>query len=120
MSEDELISAGRRLAETATQPLKESVRRLAEAAMVPHSGHALIGGLGWKDEMIADNQSGPTGPKWVALVKAHRATGEARPSLIKVAEKMGWTSEQPLRDLCRELGIRKWHDVHALVAATPD
>lgn len=55
--------------------------------------------------------------KWRALVIAHRATGKARPKLIEVAEQMGWNSEQPLRDYCRELGIADWHDVHAIVAA---
>jgi hypothetical protein len=29
---------------------------------------------------------------------------------------MGWESEQPLRDLIHRLHIRRWHDVHALVA----
>lgn len=58
--------------------------------------------------------------KWRALVKAHRATGKRRPSLMEVAEQMGWNSEQPLRDYCRELRIEHWHDVHPIVAATPD
>lgn len=73
---------------------------------------------------IEDYRSGKTLQlqiaKWKALVKAHRATGEPRPALITVAERMGWTSEQPLRDYVRELGIKHWHDVHAIVAAAPD
>jgi predicted secreted protein len=55
--------------------------------------------------------------KWIALVKAYRATGKQRPKLLEVAEQMGWSSEQPLRDLCRELGVADWHDVHDIVAA---
>ena len=58
--------------------------------------------------------------KWVALVRAHRATGKPRPSLIEVAETMGWASEQPLRDYCRDLGVKDWHDVHPIVAAARD
>lgn len=55
--------------------------------------------------------------KWIALIVAHRATGKPRPKLIEVAENMGWNSEQPLRDYCRELGVADWHDVHPIVAA---
>lgn len=58
-------------------------------------------------------------PEWLSLVRAHRGTRKARPALIDVAERMGWNSEQPLRDLCRKLGIRRWHDVHTIVAAWP-
>ena len=45
--------------------------------------------------------------------------GDGRPAAqyMAVAEKMGWQSEQPLRDYCRELGIEDWHDVHPIVAA---
>jgi hypothetical protein len=55
--------------------------------------------------------------QWIALIRAHRATDKPRPKLIEVAEKMGWNSEQPLRDYCRELGVENWHDVHTIVAA---
>lgn len=58
--------------------------------------------------------------KLIALVKAYRRTGKSRPSLIEVAHEMAWESEQPLRDYCRELGIKDWHDVHPLMAALRD
>lgn len=57
---------------------------------------------------------------WLALIKAHRATGKPRPKLLEVAEQMGWNSEQPLRDYCRDLGVKEWHDVHPIVAAAAD
>jgi hypothetical protein len=57
--------------------------------------------------------------KWVMLIKAYRATGKRRPSLDTVAEELGW-SEQTLRNLCRELGIKSWHDVHPIVATAPE
>ena len=55
--------------------------------------------------------------KWVALIRAHLATGKRRPTLFDVAKEMGWESEQPLRDYCRDLGVTNWHDVHPIVAA---
>jgi hypothetical protein len=62
----------------------------------------------------------PSGPEWKELVKAYRKIGQARPNLATVAEEMGWHSEQPLRDLIHRVGIERWHDVHAWVAAEPD
>jgi hypothetical protein len=63
----------------------------------------------------------PAGPKWRFLVRSHRATNQPRPKIAAVATKMGWASEQPLRNLCRELGVKDWRDVHPLVAAAdPD
>jgi hypothetical protein len=62
----------------------------------------------------------PTGADWIALVRAHRRTDQRRPKLLTVAEQMGWDSEQPLRDLCRRLGIKDWRDVHGLVASELD
>lgn len=59
--------------------------------------------------------------KWIALVRAHRKTGKARPSLLEVAEMMGWNSEQPLRTYVHDdLGVASWHDVHPIVAAAPE
>ncbi len=62
----------------------------------------------------------PAGPEWVHLVRAHRATGKPRPKLGEVASRMGWDSDQPLRDLCRRLRIKRWYAVHALVASEPN
>ena len=57
----------------------------------------------------------------VALVRKYRAASERlnkkRPTQMDVAEEFGWESEQPMRDYLRDLGIARWHDVHALVAA---
>jgi hypothetical protein len=61
----------------------------------------------------------PTGFWWQAFVLAHRATGQAQPKEKAVAKKMGWQSEQPLRDRLRPLGIKHWCTVHALVATEP-
>ena len=58
-----------------------------------------------------------TEPEWLAIVKAYRACGEARPSQIHVAQVMGFDTEQPLRDRLRGLGIRHWRAVHPLIAA---
>ena len=59
----------------------------------------------------------PNGPEWMAIVKAYRATKLERPSQLLVAEKMGFVTEEPLRTRLRALGVKKWHAVHALVAA---
>jgi len=60
----------------------------------------------------------PSGPEWIALVRAHRATGEPRPNQTDVADRLGMT-ERTLVKRVRELGIKRWHDVHALVAIEP-
>ncbi len=62
----------------------------------------------------------PSGPEWKHLVRGHRATGKPRPKMLEVAKKMGWDTEEPLRQLCRRLRIKDWRDVHALVAAEPE
>lgn len=62
----------------------------------------------------------PTGPEWTEIVIAYRKTGMDRPKLGDVAGRMGFQSEQPVRDRIHKLGIKDWHAVHALVAAEPD
>lgn len=57
----------------------------------------------------------PSGPEWVAIVRAYRATGTTRPGAGLVAERLGITT-RTLRKRTSDLGIRSWHDVHALVA----
>ena len=64
--------------------------------------------------------SRPSGHEWTMLVRAHRATGAARPKQIEVANRLGWENEQPLRDLCRRLGIEDWRSIHAFVASEPE
>ena len=59
--------------------------------------------------------------KLLALANKYQAASERlnkkRPTQMDVAEEFGWESEQPMRDYLRDLGIARWHDVHALVAA---
>jgi hypothetical protein len=55
--------------------------------------------------------------EWLAVVHAYRECSEKRPSQARVAEQMGFDSEQPLRDRLRPLGILTWRTVHALIAA---
>jgi predicted secreted protein len=75
---------------------------------------------GTAEQGVTASDTATDDPRWRALIKAYRGTGKARPKLIEVAEAMGWNSEQPLRNLCRELDIAGWHDVHAMVAAEPE
>lgn len=74
-------------------------------------------GLAKIDEARSHRRQTLLRTRWIMLIRAHRETGKPRPKLIEVAERMGWTSEQPLRDYCRDLGIDDWHDVHPIVAA---
>jgi hypothetical protein len=67
-------------------------------------------------------QDRPTGPEWVAIVRAYRilATkhpGE-RPSQADVAGQLR-ISERTLVTRLRALDVKPWHAVHALVASEP-
>jgi hypothetical protein len=57
----------------------------------------------------------PTGPEWIAIVRAYRATRKVRPSQEEVADKMG-SSERTLVNKLRDLHVDRWDEVHALVA----
>jgi len=89
----------------------------ATARQAATDAQVLAAGLDKLDASLDPGRALRLRAKWIALIRAHRATGKPRPSLIEVAEGMGWASEQPLRDYCRELGVKDWHDVHPIVAA---
>jgi hypothetical protein len=59
-------------------------------------------------------------PEWIAIVRAYRSIRAQRPSQMDVADRMGFDTEQPLRDRLRRLRIRHWRAVHALIRADPD
>jgi hypothetical protein len=90
--------------------LRQAAARHAQAETLRRYHDRLV-------QLDSDKMERATYMKWVALIRAHRATGKKRPKLLDVAREMGWESEQPLRDYCRELGVDNWHDVHAIVAS---
>ena len=55
--------------------------------------------------------------EWVQLVRKYRETGQDRPTQLAVAARYGWATEEPLRRLCRRLGIDRWSDVHARISS---
>ena len=71
-------------------------------------------------EPAGPGEARPTGPEWLAIVNAYRTTDEhARgqlPTQAHTAEKWNGRSEDMLRRKLRELQVRRWADVHALVA----
>jgi hypothetical protein len=54
--------------------------------------------------------------EWEWIVAAYRACGTPRPKQIDVAARMGFDTEQPLRDRLRPRGIKRWPDIHARIA----
>ena len=105
----------------AAHPLRRFTRsgeRLAWGSL--HDRRRVIALLSTITGVHPEAQQPPSGHEWQALVVCHRKTNLARPKLDDVAEKMGWNSEQPLRDLIHRLGFKRWHDVHAAVAAAPE
>jgi hypothetical protein len=54
----------------------------------------------------------PSGPEWLAIVRAYRTTKAVRPSEEEVAEEMG-ISERTLALKLRSVKIERWDDVHA-------
>lgn len=68
-------------------------------------------------------QERPSGPEWVATVRAYRAVldeypGEL-PSQVDVAGKRH-ISEDTLHTRLQALGVQRWQDVHALVESEPE
>jgi hypothetical protein len=58
-------------------------------------------------------------PEWAAIEAAYLAVLEDhpndRPKQLAVAGKLGYSTEQPLRDRLRSLGIDNWRKVHPLI-----
>ena len=61
-------------------------------------------------------------PEWIATVRAYRAVRaghpETRPTQEEVARGRGM-GERTLMLKLRAIGIKNWHDVHALIEAEP-
>jgi hypothetical protein len=71
------------------------------------------------DPTVAEPRPAPSGAEWRELVIAYRKTNGKRPTQESVAGTLG-ISEDTLRKRVRGVGIKRWHDVHAWIAAAPE
>jgi hypothetical protein len=62
----------------------------------------------------------PQDREWRQIVEAYRRCVDPRPKEIDVAQEMGFSTEQPLRDRLRPRGITRWPQIHAIIAAEPE
>ena len=91
----------------------EIVERLLKSSIILESGERIYPDPPGRRRLLVVIQTMRGGPSpdavWLEIVEAYRRLKQRRPTQLAIASEMGFSSEDPVRDRLRSLGIpNRW------------